>query len=239
MSLTLVQLCQRALYSRAVFSVPSTIMGNSDPTALRLRMAADAAGRSLVTLAGWNEIQGVYTFATADGTDNYALPDGFKRFVGLTQWNRTDFSRMEGPCDAVKWQALVSGSISASEIVQYFRVINKRFYIYPTPTSVSDIAFEYITKSWVIASGDSSPTKEYFDADSDTCVFSDDAMVLGIKERYQAIVMGIEFEPSKEYTAMLGGDVSNNAGNPVIDFGARLRPSVNYPGNIAEGSWPE
>ncbi len=239
MSLTLVQLCQRALRNRAVFSVPSTIISNADPTAIRLNMAADATGRALVTLAGWQGIQSVYTFTTADGTDNYALPSGFKRMVGLTQWNRTDYSRMEGPVDAAKWQALVSGSISASEIVQYWRIIAGRMYIYPTPSSADTIAFEYSGQNWIIASGGTVPTKEYFDADSDTCVFSDDAMMLGIKERYQAIVMGVEFEPSKEYTAMLGGDVSSDGGSTIIDYGARIRPSVNYPGNIAEGSWPE
>jgi hypothetical protein len=231
-------MCQRALRERATFSVPATIIDASNVTAIRLQMAADKTGRSLRDLGGWQDLQTTYSFTTVPGQFNYPLPDGYLRMVGMTNWNRSQIAKMMGPTPPSQWQALVAGNALAPTGVQYWRVLQKSFYIWPIPQSEDTITFEYVTRNWVIVTGENNPTKEYFAADTDTCVFEDDLMVSGIKERYQSIILGVDFEPSGEYDALIGARVSADAGSPVIDYGARNTSSVTSEGNIPDNNWP-
>ncbi len=221
MALSLLAMCQRALREKAEFNVPSTIVGNSDPSAVRLLALADRTGRDLMRLHLWQAMIQTYTFPTVASTGTYALPTDFQRFLNLTQWDRTNYTPLRGPVSAAEWEVDRSGNLSsASQIMSMFRIAANLMEIYPTPTSVRTIAYQYVGKFWIIASGGSSATKEYFTVDTDTCIFEDDIMVIGIRERFDAVAFGIPFVPSPEYQSMLGAATAADGGKSVITFGS-------------------
>jgi hypothetical protein len=236
MAFTLLDMSQRALRERAQFSVPASIVGNSDPTAVRLLAVADRTGNFLFTEHIWQDLIQTYTFSTANGTSTYALPSGFDRFLQLTFWDRTNRRYVKGPVSAADWEMMRSGILSAaSQIQSFFRVSANLFEIYPTPTTVRTIAYQYLTKYWIVANGDSTATKEYFTADNDTTIFRDNLMVMGIKERLEAVAQGVDFAPSAEYQAFLAAGVAADGGKDAITFGPpRFTQSVLGGGNIPD-----
>lgn len=237
MSLTLLQMCQRALREKAEFNTPSTIINNQDPSAVRLRAIAERNGRNLMRLHVWQAMQQTYTFPTVNGTADYALPTDFQRFLNLTDWDRTNFRPLRGPVSPAEWEVLRSGTLSvASQIFSFFRVSGNLFSIYPTPTTVRTIAYQYIGKNWVYPSGSgASPTADYFANDTDTCILDDDLMVMGIRERLDALLLGNPFEPSPEYAALIGAMIAADAGKGVITFGQpKIIQSILGTGNIPD-----
>lgn len=235
MALTLLQMTQRALREKAQFSVPATIVSNTDPTAVRLLNLADRTGRALKALHAWQAMNQTYTFPTVASTGTYALPSDFQRFLNLTQWDRTNYTNVRGPVSAAEWEVLRSGNLSsASTIPSFFRIAAGVFAIYPTPSDVRTIAYQYIGTSWIVASGGSSATKEYFTVDTDTCIFDDDLMVLGIKERMEAVALGIDFVPSPELNAMTGAAIAADGGKGTITFG----PPASLYGVLGGGNLP-
>ncbi len=239
MSLNLLAMCQRALREKAEFSVPSTIVGNTDATAVRLLNLADRTGRTIRNLITWQAMIQTYTFSTADGTETYALPSDFISFIDLTQWDRTNYTPLQGPQSAAAWEVVRSGNVaSASQLVSVWRLAGNLFSIRPVPTSVRTIAYQYIGKNWILANGDSSATKEYFSVDTDTCIFDDDLMVMGIKERFEAVINGVDFVPSPEYQALIDAAIASDGGKQVITFGPpKFWRSVSGGGNLPEGGF--
>lgn len=239
MSLNLLAMCQRALREKAEFAIPSTIVGNTDPTAVRLLNLADRTGRTLRNLMTWQKMVQTYTFPTVDGTETYALPSDFQRFLNYTQWDRTNYTPLTGPLSGAAWEVVRSGNVaSSSQLMSVFRVAGNLFAIRPIPTSVRTIAYQYIGTSWILANGDSSPTKEYFTVDTDTCIFDDDLMVEGIRERFEAVILGVDFVPSPELQALIDAAVAADGGKGVITFGEpKWFRSVMNEGNIQDGGF--
>jgi hypothetical protein len=233
MALSLLEMCQAALEENAQFAVPATIIGNTNPTALRLKRAANRTGRTLRALHAWQAIQATYTFPTVSGTETYAFPAGFHRFINQTIWDRTNTTPMSGPVSGQAYEAVRSGSVATpSEFYSVFRVAANLFSIRPVPTSARTIAYQYINKFWILATGDPSATKEYFTVDTDTCVFDDDLMTMGIRERVEAVALGVPFVPSPEYQLLIDSAIGADGGKDWLRFG-EPRDEM-YGGNIPD-----
>jgi hypothetical protein len=230
-------MCQRALKEKAEFNVPATIINNQDPTAVRLQGIAERNGRNLLRMHVWQAMQNTYTFSTSNGTADYALPSDFQRFLNLTEWDRTNFRPLRGPSTPSEWEVLRSGQLSvASQIFAFFRISAGLFSIYPTPTSTRTIAYQYIGKNWIYPTGSGgSPSAEYFANDTDTTILDDDLMVMGIRERLDALLLGNPFVPSPEYAELIGATIAADAGKGVISFGnPKIIASVLGPGNVPD-----
>lgn len=240
MALNVLNICTRALEERAQFNTPANFYGNSDPTAKRTLRAFERTGRSLLRLHLWQRVQQTYTFPTVASTADYALPSGFQRMIALTEWDRTNLVPLVGPMSAAAWEELRSGNLTAASVVEsYFRITGDLFSIYPTPTAVHTIAYQYVTSNWLMSGAASSaPDQEYVTADTNFCIFEDDLMVSGTRERYEAIVLGVDFTPSPEYTALLNAAVSADGSKAPIDFRkGKLLGTIYGEGNIQEGNW--
>lgn len=238
MGLTLLELCQKALQKRGQFLVPAAFAGSSDISAKRALIAADDAGRWLMRMHTWQAQQQSYTFPTAIGQQDYAIPAGLQKIIDGTVWDRTTAVPISGPTSPSYWETLVSGLVVlGSGPPQFWRMSGGVFSIMPAPDAAYTVAFQYRTKAWIIPEGASLPTLEYFAADTDTCVFEDDLMVRGIMERFQAAVAGVEWEPSSEHQTLLAAALAADGGKPVIDMSGRRVPVVDLPPNIPEGSW--
>lgn len=227
--MTLLTAAQAVLRESGQFAVPSTIYGNTDPTAVQLLALANRAGKTLAKEA-WQILLTSYTFATVASTASYALPTDFGNFANLTFWDSTNYMPVKGPVTAMEWQTLQRSSVSGSPAFnKSFRITTDLFYIYPTPTAVETIAYYYWSSYWI--SG-----KEAFSADTDVTLFDEDLLTLGIKWRWlQAKGDGFENEKA-EYQEALDAALAVDGGRDAIRFsdstGYRMRA-----GNLPEGNF--
>ena len=173
------------------------------------------------------------TFAKQD----YPMPGGFDRMISDTNWDRTNHWRNLGTKTSQEWQWLQGGIISVGPRERY-RIYNDKLRIFQALTSVYNLAFEYVGSYWVVAAGGTEGTKSAYTADSDTCVFTDDLMLAGLKYYFlkakkldYAVELG-EFMRTLSYTKAQDVPVAAQSLAP-----AGMNALVG-PWSIQDGNWP-
>jgi hypothetical protein len=171
-------------------------------------------------------------------TQDYPLPSDYDRIISDTNWGRTDHWRNLGNKSAQEWQWLQGGIISIGPRERY-RIIGNKLRYFAAPTSPLNIAYEYISNAWIIASGGSSPTLTAFVNDADTFVYPDAVMIHGLKY-YWFEAKGLDFSVhmdrfEKELSRAKAQDV------PVAthSLAAQMLPELVGPWSTPEGSWPQ
>lgn len=227
--MTLLSVCQTALRESGQFTVPTTIVGNTDPTAVQLLALANRAGRTLAR-ENWQVLLTSYSFSTAASTASYALPTDFGNFANLTFWNQSNYWAVKGPVSSIEWQARKSSSIaSPSGINTAFRIAGDLFYIDPTPTATETIAYQYYSSYWI--SG-----KDAYALDTDTALIDEDLIILGLKWRWLQ-AKGDSFENEKaEYMEALESALAVDGGKDAIRFSDATRPR-RLGGNLPEANF--
>lgn len=222
---TLLSICQDALKEIGAFAVPSAIISNTDPVAVQLLALANRSGRTLAKQHHWQVLLTTHTFSTANGTGTYALPSDFGSFSNLTQWNRSVYERMEGPVTPRVFEMLRSGNLAAVGGVQYFRVAANVFAIYPTPTAIETIAYQYYSTNWITG-------KKAFTDDADVPLLDSDLMTLDVRARFlksKGLPAAEDAEADfRDHLAVVRGD---DGGRDAIRFGAG---SVKFADNIPD-----
>jgi len=184
--------------------------------------AADA-GAATVTLA---------QEATASGTGVtltfsqvlFVPPSDFDSQIDRTHWDKSKHWQMLGPETGQQWQWLKSGYISTGPRMR-FRVLGGWFQIWP-PSGIEDyIGFEYVSNQWVLSAAAQAagptPDKASFTVDTDTCIFPDRMMVLGIKHKYyEAKGLGDVFK--KDYMDELSIAYANDAGSQTLAMNPQI-----------------
>lgn len=150
----------------------------------------------------------------------FALPSGFDRLVDRTQWDKSQHWEQIGPETGQQWQWLKSGYISTGPRIR-FRILGGLFQIWPALGANHQLGFEYISNQWVTVSGGSSPSKSSFTVDTDTCVFPDRLMVLGLKLKYFEIKGFDTLALYRDYTMQLDIAKANDGGSPTLSFAPR------------------
>lgn len=166
----------------------------------------------------------------------YAMPSDYSRLVDQTEWDKTQHWSMVGPETGQQWQWLKSGYISSGPRMRY-RLLGGYFQIWPPDGSDDYIGFEYVSNQWVLATADVvTPSKASFTVDTDTCIFPDTLMVLGIKSKYMmakgwADPYGNLFERQKAIAQ------ANDAGAPKLSMAPRLSQVLMGIGNIPDSGF--
>lgn len=224
---TMLSIVQDALRDVGSFEIPAEVAGNSNETAELALSLLNRLGRRLSLLHDWQDLQVEYTFATVASTASYSLPSDFRKFALLTQWDRTNYRRMQGPTTPATWQYIKSSSLVTETIDRYFRLFSGNFHIYPTPTAVETIGYEYYSKNWCTDSGGTG--KAAFTLDDDLAVLDDELLITGLKAAFLQ-EKGEPFEMAMaahvQYRdALLGID----NGPRMIRFGQHPRDDMNLP----------
>ena len=162
--------------------------------------------------------------ATASGTVTltfsqvqYAMPSDYDRLIDRTDWDKSQHWEMLGPETAQQWQWLKSGYISTGPRVRY-RLLGQLFQIWPALAAAHTLGFEYLSNQWVVLTGATQPTKASFTVDTDTCIFPDRLMVLGLKLKYFEI-KGFETTALyRDYMMQLDLAKAHDAGSPTLSF---------------------
>ena len=111
----------------------------------------------------------------------YALPSDYDSMIPRTMWDKSKHWEMLGPEDAQQWEWLLSGYISTGPRIRW-RLFGEYFQIWPGFSNAEYLAFEYRSKGW--AENAAGTVKNSFTIDTDTCIYPDRLMVLGLKLKY-------------------------------------------------------
>jgi len=160
---------------------PSSLVASTGNSERRMLAHAKSIGKEISKLS-WAALIKEHSFSTVASTGNYALPSDYRFMVSDTVWNRTEADRVFGPLSSETWQEYKSGILTS--IRDSYRIKStlgiKQFYIDPVPTSIETFVFEYVSTEWVENSG---TLKSDFTLDSDTTLFDEDLLALGLKWR--------------------------------------------------------
>jgi hypothetical protein len=164
--------------------------------------------------------------ATASGVQTlnfcktkYANPADFDRQIDRTQWDKTKHWEMLGPESAQQWQWLKSGFIATGPRLR-FRRLGGTFQIWPPIASAEYLGMEYVSSNWAAsATGTGKPS---FTVDTDTCIFPDRLMVLGLKLKYFAVKGFDTTDLRQDYSDELSIAMANDMGSETLSFAPQL-----------------
>ena len=233
--MSLQTICTNALYAIGGFDVPSSFYGSSNPTSRMIVAVANEEGCDLERGDRWQELITEYTFDTVDGTSSYDLPSGFRAFAHMTQWDRTNTWRLTGPVPSMVWQWLKSGITVASSATSWFAIRGNQFVVYPTPSDVRTIAFDYYSKLWIVKSSDSTYSSSWT-SDNDEPRLDSGLITAGVKWRFLQ-AQGMPFETEyKRWESIKESLLSDNGARAVIDLNSPCPP---FPGGNIPETWPD
>jgi hypothetical protein len=150
----------------------------SDTNVIQMTALLNSLGRKLTLEHEWQQLVTLYTFDTANGTQAYALPADFNKMLNSSSWNRTTRFPVAGPMSGQAWEYL-QALPNAATITLLFMQNQDQFLVYPTPSSVQTIAYEYLSSYWVAPAG--TRTLDKTTASSDVLYFDPELLVLGLK----------------------------------------------------------
>jgi len=208
---------------------PSSVIGNTDATAVRILRFAIRTCRDLVR-RNFPYLVKEYTFSTVNGTEAYATPSDFDHFLPFTHWNRSTDRRMH-PIDASDWQLLKSG-LTTTSIDDRFRIRgnDREILLEPTPTSAETVAFEYVSSHYCESAGGDS--RSVWTSDSDVGLVDEELVELGVIWRLLNRVGMPYAEEKAEYERTLA--VISAQINPMkVSMNGRIErsniPDANFP----------
>lgn len=201
---------------------------STDQNIIQLRTLLTRAGRMLVRARAWSQLIEEYTFATVAATDSYALPTGFERFLNSTAWNRDTTLPLGEPLSPEQWQA-VQAQTTAGSIIRPFRIRENLLYVYPEPTAAETIAYEYVSRYWVVESPATAPTSDTADAATDVLWLDEPLIVAALKLAWmrakQEDTTFAQAEYDDAFRAASGGD---GAAPTIVISGGATDPFIGY-----------
>lgn len=167
-----------------------------------------------INSAATSDGSGQYTF----GQVMYTLPTGFDRITDRTQYDKSKRWEMLGPETPQQWQWLKSSYISTGPRIRW-RIMGQKFQIWPLTSTNEYLSFEYISTNW--AASASGTGQSQFTQDTDTCIYPDRLIVLGLKKKYFE-VKGFDTSAfQRDYDMQLNIAKANDAGSPTLSLAPR------------------
>lgn len=214
--MSLLTICQDAVLEVGAGSAPAAVASSSETLPKQLLAWAKAELDILAHRHNWQALIAEQTITTANGTETYALPSDWDRYISETFWDATNYWPVPGSVAAATWQALKRGIIPGVQSRKNFRVKGSLVYIFPTPTSVTTLIGEYITNKPV--SSALGVAKATFTADDDTCLLPERLIRMGIKWRLLR-AKGFDYtEEMNEQQREIELAIARDTPSPTLDF---------------------
>ena len=164
----------------------------------------------------------------------YPLPSDWLKQVPQTEWDRTNRWPMLGPKSAQEWQSFKSGIVYAGPR-ERFRIQGGLLQISPPPPNGLTFAYEYISSAWVV--GADGTAKQNFSADTDTTIFDDSLMVVGLKMRWLR-AKGLDFTVEmQEFNNLLSTIKGQDKSAPKLSLSPVSGSIYLGTANIPDGNW--
>lgn len=222
---TLLTIAQDAVRDISDFDVPDTVINNDDETAVLLKTQMNRVGRQLAMRYDFEALKVEYTFSTVASTSTYTLPDGFRKMILKSFWDRTNDRMVIGPVNSGRWQYFQSSGVGPAGINRYHRRRAGNIDIYPTPSTADDLVYEYYSKYWC-QSADEVGQSQWL-ADTDTAVLDDDLLLLGLRWRLLMTAGEPYQEEFEEFQDYLDALLTNDDGPSIMNMGSETIHDVN------------
>lgn len=167
------------------------------------------------------------------GQTKYNLPSAFDRQTDRTHYDKSKRWEMLGPETPQQWQFLKSSYISTGPRMRY-RIMGGQFQIWPITTTNEYLGFEYISNAWAASSGGTAQSS--FSADTDTCIFPDRLMTLGLKKKFLE-AKGLDTTAvTRDFLQQLGIAKSNDQGSATLSMAPKASSVLIGFENIPDGT---
>lgn len=217
--------------------VPTAVVASTDPQVQQLLALANEEGQELAddTDQPWDRLILEHTFTTTAAQEQTgAVPTDWEAFIPNTFFNRTTMLEVCGPITPQQWQAIMAQP-QLNRVFLAYRMRDSAFLITPEPTAGETIAYEYVTKNWVLSASDE--RKDSFTADTDTCVFPEKLIRLGVRWRFLK-AKGLDYaEDFRTYETEKAKAKAKTIGSTKLDVTGRTAYNTG-PMNVPLGNWP-
>jgi hypothetical protein len=209
---------------------------SADVGARQLFALANATGRDLMRVHDWGALQTLATITTQAGIADYALPADFHRVVPDTHWDRSNDWRMSGPDTPQMDRWRRESGVAETGTRRTFRQVGGKVRIFPTPTAAGqELVYEYVSQHW--ARSATNTVQEEMAADTDTCVFSKDLMVKGVKWRFMA-AKGLYADALRdEFNDLRDLEIAADIGGTTLDMAPSEGDGPIDLGSLPDGNW--
>lgn len=237
--MSILSICQDVAKSIPI-EAPSILVGSSEETSILLLQCCSTAGRSIMKAHNWTSLITEYAFSTVASQEDYSLPSDFDRLENQTLWDRDNYEAIRGPLTPAEWQEYKSSVLSNSATIwKRYRIRNVSgstvFSIFPTPTAVESLVFEYLSKNWVESSGGTGQSS--IADDTDVPVVDDWLLELGTKWRLLKR-MGMDYMDEKvEYDNELRMAIARDGGAKVLNLAGRRKYNLIGPQNVPDSGY--
>lgn len=157
--------------------IPNFVFASNQEEVKKLLRYAQKAGIKCLKSAEWQDLKTERTFTSvATEVQTGIIPADFDRLVSNTMWNRTDGYQITGSTPSNEWAELKGQGYSDTTQPKFIQR-GGNIYITPTMTAGKTIAFEYVSKNFVLDS--LGVAKASFTADTDTSIIDEELLKLG------------------------------------------------------------
>lgn len=211
---------------------PTTGFASIDPQTIQLRslLNLEIVEQWSIGDVWWRKLLRQWTFNSiaADVQPPDATPDDLGYIIANTMWDRTLTRPVVGPLSPEVWQAWKARPVLTS-VLYGFRLRGNDFLTAPNPPAGDLVAYEYISNLSVYATGDDVPTKQYFTADSDTSIFDETMLEMGVRWRFLR-AKGLDYaQEYKDWSDMRQRFSARDKAMPTLSAAGPMWPSLAGP----------
>jgi len=189
---TLLATVQRFYRRTNLGTIPTAVVGSSDPQVLQVLALLEEEGNDLSGRGNWQRITFEATHTTvateSQGTiDSIAISNEgtrnaiFRYFKHETLWDRTENLPVQ-IIDGPDWQA--EKGFSSTSPRYRARIREGNLIVTPTPPAGNTWAFEYVSWHWIENTG-GTVTYQYFNADTDKLLLPEPIVLQGLRWRWK------------------------------------------------------
>jgi len=153
------------------------------------------------------------------GQTKYPMPIDYDRQIDRTHYDKSKRWAMIGPETPQQWQFLKSSYISTGPRLRY-RIMGGTFQIWPLMSTNEYLGFEYYSNAYVASNAGAAQST--FLADTDTCIFPDRLMILGLKKKYFEAKGFDSTAFTRDYMRILDQVKADEAGSQTLSFAPRV-----------------
>lgn len=199
------------------------VFASTDAATAQLIALANSCGYELLQDEAWEGLVRIHEFTTQEqDSGEYELPADFAYIINQTAWDRTNNVVLGGPLSAQEWEYLQGRDLVSSTIYATFREAQHQFWLYPQPPAVGiEIAYEYISRNWVLVKGVAGDFSDAVVAPSDVVLYEPHLFERLLKLRFLEARGFDTSMAAGQYDKSLTSWTGKDKGAPVLNQGRR------------------
>jgi hypothetical protein len=191
---------------------------DTNDTFIQLVGLLNSSGQELCELNDWQILVRPFEIDTKN-TDSgkYDLPDDFNYFIDQTGWDRKNNLPLAGPLSAQDWTYLEGRNLASSTIYASYRQNDGQIWIYPQPPPDDmRLTFEYISRNWLMESGETIPNRDTIGSGTDICMLDPLLSIKFLKLKWLQ-AKGFDYSSAAlEFDTLLASRTGKSVGAPVL-----------------------